>query len=108
MNNTEIANLVGDLAFVVVYVAIAVLRRALPYFERLLLAGAKRFCSWIRRCSLRSRRPIEYSRRAPELVSLFYSNIISSEFADARARLFAGSVRRTRELPKVFLPFRFG
>ena len=67
------------LAFVVTYVAIAVLRRAFLYFERLLLAGAKRFCSWICRCFLRSVRPIEYSPRAPELVSLFCSNIMSAE-----------------------------
>jgi hypothetical protein len=62
-DNNESVNLVGDLLFVLIYVAIPVLRRAFLYFERLLLARAKRFCLW---------------------------------------------ARSTRELPKVFLPFRFG
>ena len=80
VTNNENVNLVGDLLFVLIYVAIPVLRRAFLYFERLLLARAMRFCLWIRRCSLRSARPIEDSRGS-ELVC---------------------------ELPKVFLPFRFG
>jgi hypothetical protein len=100
MTNNEIVNLVGDLALGVVYGGIAVLRPAIRSFELLLLARGKRFCSWIRRCSLRLARPIEHSHKG-SLDPFFGSNTISLEFAVARAQSSAGS-------SKVFLPFRFG
>ena len=100
MTNNEIVNLLGDLVFGVVYGAIAVLQPAIRSFKRLLLVRGKRFCSWIRRCSLGLARPIEYFRRGSS-DPFFASNSITSEFAVARVQSFAGS-------SKVFVPFRFG
>ena len=100
MTSNEIVNLVGDLVFGVVYGGIAILQPAIRSFKRLLLAQDKRFCSWIRRCSLGLARPIEYLHRG-SLDPFFGSNSISSEFAVARVQSFTGSF-------KVFVPFRFG
>ena len=47
-------NLVAALMFVVIHGAIVAWRPALRYFDRLLLTGAERFFSLIRRCFLGS------------------------------------------------------
>ena len=57
MTDDKTVNLVAAFTFCAICGAIVASRPALRYFERLLLTGAKRFFSLIRRCSLRSDQP---------------------------------------------------